>query len=249
MPTKFEKPLVWQGLRLAKRGHTLEEYEDALAGDPERGRFAVADGASESSFAGLWAQLLVDGFVHHEKQEAETNWLAPLQKRWAAEVDGRPLAWYAEAKRAEGAFATLLGLVLKRSQDASGGRWRAAAIGDSCLFQIHKDRLVHAFPVTRADAFGDRPSLISSRPSSRPAANVQQQDRGTWRIGDQFLLMTDALAQWFLQQHEAEHKPWHALDTVLKDAHAEMAFASWIEQLRHQGRIRNDDVTVVAIRM
>jgi len=42
----------WRALGLPKRGHSAEEYEDAFAGDPKVGRFAVADGASESSFAG-----------------------------------------------------------------------------------------------------------------------------------------------------------------------------------------------------
>ena len=36
---------------------------DRAAGDPVRGRFAVADGATESAHAGLWASLLVKDFV------------------------------------------------------------------------------------------------------------------------------------------------------------------------------------------
>ena len=55
MPSQPSR-LQWQSLSLPKRGHSPEEYEDALAGDPRSGRFAVADGASESSFAGLWAR-------------------------------------------------------------------------------------------------------------------------------------------------------------------------------------------------
>ncbi len=53
----------WRVFALPKRGHRLEEYEDAYAGNPDGGRFAVADGAAESSFANVWAQLLVSGFV------------------------------------------------------------------------------------------------------------------------------------------------------------------------------------------
>ncbi len=44
----------WGVLCLPKRGNTEDEYEDAWAVDPARGRFAVADGASETSFAGRW---------------------------------------------------------------------------------------------------------------------------------------------------------------------------------------------------
>src|SRR5262249_22560942 len=52
----------WQ-FQLPKRGEKTEDYEDASAGDPLRGRFAIADGAAGSSFSALWARLLVEEFV------------------------------------------------------------------------------------------------------------------------------------------------------------------------------------------
>src|SRR3954452_15093376 len=120
-------PLTWRSFALPKRGHRAEEYEDACAAAPAAGRFAVADGASESSFAGLWARLLVEGFVKEaQKPWEETSWLQPLHQRWSAEVNGRPLPWYAEMKRQEGAFATLLGFALRRPD-----HWRAVAVADS----------------------------------------------------------------------------------------------------------------------
>ena len=46
-----DPPLRWRALSLPKQGHATDEYEDAWAADPAAGRFAVADGASESVFA------------------------------------------------------------------------------------------------------------------------------------------------------------------------------------------------------
>ena len=57
--------LSWQMLHTGKAGNAEADYEDAGAGDVRRGRFAIADGASEASFAGLWAKLLVEQFVVH----------------------------------------------------------------------------------------------------------------------------------------------------------------------------------------
>ena len=48
---------------LPRRGSVSAEYEDAAAADDAAGRYAVADGASEGCFTGLWATLLVDDFV------------------------------------------------------------------------------------------------------------------------------------------------------------------------------------------
>src|SRR5947207_13463202 len=105
MPTVL-KPLRWHAFHLPKNGNSAEEYEDAFAGSAERGRFAVSDGASESSFAGSWAKLLVDGFVREAKRPWEVGtWLEPLRQRWAEEIGSKPLPWYAEMKREDGAFA------------------------------------------------------------------------------------------------------------------------------------------------
>src|SRR5438876_30634 len=57
------RALHFREFRLARRGHPLAECQDAAAADPERGRFAVADGAAESSLAAPWARLLVEDFV------------------------------------------------------------------------------------------------------------------------------------------------------------------------------------------
>ena len=55
--------LTWQSFFLPKRGNAAEEYEDAFAGDPASGRFAIADGASESCFAAAWAKIVVESYV------------------------------------------------------------------------------------------------------------------------------------------------------------------------------------------
>jgi hypothetical protein len=243
-------PWQWHSYHLPKRGHQAGEYEDAFAGSPARGRFAVADGASESSFSGLWAQLLVEGFVvPDESVGSVAEGFKALQKRWAAAVDGRELPWYAEEKREQGAFATFLGLTLRRAENAEGqGSWKARAVGDSCLFQVRNERLIQAFPLTNANEFGNQPSLLGSRPTGEPAwVKQQKQAYGKWRVGDRLLLMTDALAQWFLARHESGEKPWQAVSRLRSDSSPEKAFAVWIEELRAKQSLRNDDVTLLVV--
>src|SRR3954471_6828632 len=98
-------PFRWRALRLPKRGHTPEEYEDAFAADPAAGRFAVADGASESAFAGEWARLLAEPYV--AASGPGTGWLEGARDRWVAALAGRELPWYLEEKFEQGAYATL----------------------------------------------------------------------------------------------------------------------------------------------
>lgn len=48
---------------LPKGGHSEEDYEDSFAFSIQKRRFAIADGATETSFAKQWAQSLVQAFV------------------------------------------------------------------------------------------------------------------------------------------------------------------------------------------
>src|SRR5262249_44305113 len=125
--------LIWHAFQQPKNGHTAEEYEDACAGDPERGRFAVADGASESAFAGSWARILVKAYV--KVPGSWSAWLPAARKRWRTQVEGKHLPWYAETKFQEGAQATLLGVAFAE------GVWHAQAVGDCCLFQVRGNDL------------------------------------------------------------------------------------------------------------
>ncbi|HYT87494.1 MAG TPA: protein phosphatase 2C domain-containing protein [Gemmataceae bacterium] len=237
-------PLFCQAFSLPKRGNSAEEYEDAAAADPRRGRFAIADGAAESSFAALWAQLLVTGFATAESTDLTPwlNWLPALQQRWDATVSGRALPWFAEMKLQQGAFATFLGVIVEPA------RWRAVAVGDSCLFQIRRGRLHRAFPLTSADGFGTTPWLVGSRTSCGAALEDRsQRAEGDWQTGDRLWLMTDALALWFLEEVERCRGPWQELEGLLRAATPRDAFVEWVGKQRDACRLRNDDVTLMVI--
>lgn len=236
--------IPWRSFALHKDGNAADEYEDACAGNPVAGRFAIADGASESSFAGFWAKLLVQGFVT-ARGKTTLNWLTPLQQKWAEAVDRLALDWFGEEKREQGAFATFLGLVLQRGQTADS-RWRAVAVGDCCLFHVRQDTLLASFPTQGSAGFGNRPPLICSRAvGGRDGFGQARRAVGKWRKGDRFFLMTDALAEWFLQRHERQRKPWESLWRRLIEPNG--ALTAYIEQLRRRKELKNDDVTLLMI--
>jgi hypothetical protein len=241
-------PLRWQMFQLWKRGNAADEYEDAAAGDVECGRFALADGASEASFAGAWARQLVTQFVADPgKPWRDLDWVEPLRHEWAKEVDGLSLAWYAEQKREWGAFATFLGLAFRGRAAVRRGLWKTVAVGDCCLFHTRSARLVQTFPCTRAADFGNRPNLVGSRSSTAELDAVRQHARGSWRSGDTFFLMTDALAQWCFTRLEQGRDPFAEIRDLRAEASADEAFAGWVEERRQHGQMRNDDVTMIVV--
>jgi Protein phosphatase 2C len=238
-----DPPLRWSVLRLPKRGNTDAEYEDAWAVDAAAGRFAVADGASETSFAARWAQLLTEGFIAAARPAALSDWLAGQRRLWLEEINGLELPWYAEIKRDQGAFATFLGLGVRAPTTKRPGGWRAVAVGDTCLMQVRDGQCVQSFPVQKSSEFGNQPRLIGSREVD-PKPDL---GRGALEVGDRLVLLTDALAQWFLQTHERGRNPWKAVTLVLTAAKPQAAFTDWIAGLRDRDELRNDDVTLLTI--
>jgi hypothetical protein len=236
MPTAL-LPLRWHAFHLPKRGNSEQEYEDAFAASAERARFAVADGASESSFAGEWARLLAQGFVAGARRPwDDVAWIESLRERWKTEVGRKPLPWYAEMKREQGAFATFLGLALRRPD-----LWRAVAVGDCCMVQVRAGELVTSFPLASSEEFGNRPALIGSRGGRA----TPQQKAGRWLPGDLFLLMTDALAQWCLREHERGQQPWSLFRPLLEQDEPAACFASLVAEMREHYELKNDDVTLL----
>ncbi|MHC4548397.1 MAG: protein phosphatase 2C domain-containing protein [Planctomycetota bacterium] len=267
-----------RAFHVAKQGNAEAEYEDAFY--PEQGvhrevtafRCAVADGATESAFSGLWAQLLVRSFgrrrlrVHH------------LQRVWRRIVKRSSLPWYLEAKLKRGAHAAFVGLSVHDARSASSrprrapqaahaaaapgdsapvvvspgvaveGPWRALAIGDSCLFHVRDGVLLDSGPVDRSDDFDNSPVLVSSQQTQALARGDLHVHvlTGTWQPHDTFYLATDALAKWILSQHEAGLSPWESLEELGTDAEP-APFADLVADLRSARALHNDDTTLLRI--
>jgi hypothetical protein len=249
-----------------KDGGVAADYEDAAVFRPSAPddaevsiddiSVAVADGASESLLAGRWARLLVDEFAEAEPL-LDGGWFAETAAqaatRWAgvygAYVEerrdrGKPIAWYEEPGLARGAYATLLVAHFSES-----GTWSAAALGDSCLFHVREERLLAAFPLDTAAAFGTHPHLLNSRNVDEELITAKTLlFNGRWEHEDAFFLCTDALAAWFLLESEAGREPWATLRDLGTDA-IPGPFEEWVAGERTVGRMRNDDVTLVRVHM
>lgn len=248
--------VVVKAFWLPKAGNTPDEYEDAYwpsdhtEGEYNLLRLAVADGATETSFAAQWAGLLVRSYGSGEMDDsAIVDRLVPLQELWQKEVESKALNWYAVEKLRYGAFATLLGLTLYDSSPGSGsGLYRLAAIGDSCFFHIRSGRLIDSFPLHRVEQFTSRPALISSVAIHNALLNDSAvHDSGEWQDGDVFYLMTDALACWFLGECGSGLE---SADVFGKHDSVE-SFSRLVNAERSQRteggepRLKNDDVTLI----
>jgi Protein phosphatase 2C len=231
-----------------KLGNSVEEYEDAWAHRQTRTpvgvRVAVADGATESSFAKLWALLLAESYVRNEVTGADFfARLTPARRLWRRRLAGRPLPWFASEKAEQGAFAAFLGVHI----DARENRWTALAVGDCCLVQVDNVgkgmRVVEMFPLQKSSQFTMSPYLIGSRSNGESLNERIQISKGSLRDGDMLLLATDAVAAWLFKQHEEGRPLWKWLYRKLKTPES---FAAMVAYGRKHG-LRNDDFTLVRV--
>lgn len=229
---------------LPKAGNQIEEYEDAYSpisaveGDYPEFRCAIADGATETSFSGLWAKILVDAFVDSRLNHFNQEVIQELSHNWdshiAEQTREKPLSWYAEDKLRNGAFASLMGLHIKED-----GWWSAICVGDSCLFQLRPSRGILSFPYTNPVQFNNRPILISTNTASNMQV-VETIKRGKWKEGDCFFLMTDALAHYFMSNEYGKPQ-------IIPSTLDQQKFESIIGDARQSKECRNDDVTLLKV--
>jgi hypothetical protein len=236
---------------LPKEGSTAEECEDALAFDAGALRFAVADGATEAFDARRWAGRLAEQWVAREaapvRAEEFGRWVGEQAVWLHASWEGRKLPWYAEEKRRAGSFAAFVGLRLEAGKGRP--RWRAAALGDSCLVQRRGGEVLASVPLAGPEEFGSTPPLVPSRESLRAAALSRLVEaEGRAEPGDTFLLATDALSAWYLDALARRPRDAEEFDSLLAASENE-SLAALVRRERAALRMRDDDVAALRIRL
>jgi hypothetical protein len=251
-----------QAFAVPKSGSTNAEYEDSfwpttlqVENSGSYFRCAIADGATETSYSRVWADLLVRSICRKNVFDMASllTRLPEIQLRWTRlvqrQLSRKPLPWFVEEKTRSGAAAAVLGFSVFEKPGKTGRdrTWRAIAVGDCCLIQVRDDEVVTRFPLSYSSEFTVSPYLISSAAHGNShLRNYIQVIDGVWNYEDEFYLISDALAHWFLKSYENSQKPWHVLrdmGTVDQD----IPFDQWVQNLRTSGDVRNDDTTLLRV--
>lgn len=238
-------------IRIAKHGNTIDECEDAVAVDPRRAVVAVADGASSSFGAHLWAAALTQQFVKAPPKplsvgsfatwlgEARTNLMAKATSEAAGNGE-QSGGWWSEQGAREGAYSTIVGAAIMTDGEARVAT--VMCLGDSSAFVLTGapgERAVRrSLPYEDATQFGAHPSLLSSMPD-------RLHDEPSWTTvptaaGNLLVLASDAVAEWLL----AEPRRFQMFDEAEPEAIANRLLTE-----RTGGHIVNDDLTVAVLEL
>lgn len=236
-------------LLVPKAGLLKSECEDSLGIRRDVQRFCVADGATEAYDSRRWARLLTKHWALSSRlltPDELTPWLcalgARLEKRWFR----KPLPWYAEEKARGGAFSTFVGLAFVGETEGALS-WQAIAMGDSCLIHRRSSEILRALPISDPEAFGYNPTLIPSNASKQDGiADSFIVAGGRAQPGDVFLLLTDAIAAWYLRTSTVDPPRTATLERLL-EADDLSGLEELISSERAERRLRNDDVAIVRV--
>ncbi len=220
-------------------------------------RFAVADGATDATFSGLWARLVTRSFVRFGVpsfgNDYETDkflaFIRCLRRRWkkaTGQGTGR-LNWSAEARVVrEGSFCTFVGAEFHLDDMGCEMQWWA--IGDACVIVVSATGAVDSFPLKGSSEFSNRPAMI------RTQGDFLERHDGTvffgrsfLNRGDRILLATDALAEQLLSRR-IEGSSAGFLPDGLHVSMSDMEFREWVAMAR-VFRMKNDDVTLVIVEL
>jgi len=238
---------------LPKIGEAEKNIQDRLACNAEKGLAAIADGAGSSLYPGQWAEILVQAFCQDrgnpidKVRKSPGRWLKPLQEEWRQYYLEKLRSpnrkwWQGGSSLKDRGSSTFLGLKLQHRENSSPNNWQAVAVGDSCLFKLEQEtQQLISFPLQNSEDFKSVTPCFQSLPES--ASSRPHFQAGTYETGDRFLLSTDALSQWLLQDYENQGSDWKAVFELQTQAD----FVKFVRQLRKNKQIKNDDTTAILI--
>ncbi|OWY65206.1 hypothetical protein B7486_43180 [cyanobacterium TDX16] len=246
---------------LPKVGELERNIQDRFENSPDGSLVALADGASTSLYPQKWAEILVKSFCQSVAENpiesirrSHEEWLQPSQEIWRqyylSKLQSPNRKWWQGGSDIKNrGSATFLGLQLQNLElqnleHYAKSQWQAVAVGDTCLFKLEQEtRNLLTFPLTAARDFKGTTLCFESLPEY--ASFPPQFTAGWYECGDIFLLATDALSQWLLSDYEAQGEDWKKMFQLQR----QQDFDRFINQLRQQKLIKNDDTTLVLIKV
>lgn len=254
-------PISWLSFSISKAGNTEAENEDAVfpmsgIGKSNNGTtesFLVADGATQTSFSGLWARILVETCANTSLSEG--NFLRAIrtaQGSWQGAMKPVELPWHAQEKLRQGAFSALAWLEIKHFplHPASAFMWNALAVGDCCLFIARNRDFFLSLPLQDHKEFSNSPILVPSKSEKTETIKGRiQTARGSLKMGDQLLLGSDAISSWIMRRSPEERFEFLKMLSVSKNRKTPVNFDYWVNDQRKKNEIKNDDTSLIYIEL
>ena len=234
----------------SKRGEGKHAIEDSISVDLQRGRFAVSDGVSRSFLPKIWSNILTQAWVSVDLIEDFPSNEIFVQFRQERDrifklLDEDTRMDYEDLEeRYQTASATFCGV------EVHHGKLKWVIIGDSCLFLLPEGE--HPLCISSHPMPTDNDGYISSFFDNTPYQVLANGEiHGEWTRGERtfekgvFLLMSDAMSEWFINVHNNGNNPLDQLLALTDDD----AFEQWVDEQYNLGLLKSDDESVIIVQL
>lgn len=210
-------------------------------------QIAIADGATESLFSDIWADILVNNYVNKGADLLNSSTLESVSQKFVYTASQKVLKmpetrqWFMYEKLERGTHATLAAVEFSSTLETV----QILTVGDSCVFWCYGNAdEINMLPELTAEEFGSFPDSICHLPKTWQSLEQKVLKKEiTFQNNLQMVLCTDALACWLVKELETKSSIWEELLQISDYSF----FTDFIETLREKNSIRNDDVTLVLI--
>jgi hypothetical protein len=237
-----------KGYITSKESELFYDCADRYAYNKSQNKFAISDGVSKSFFPKIWADVLVNKWVD-SKEFDEAQFILDCQKDWlnqVTEIVNKPDAkWFTKNafNRKESGLATFVGLRFYKKKKE--WFWKADALGDSFLFFVPKKikdfskECIVLSSKQEPIVFDNFPDYLSSLGNNHKGEKHLKENPLT---SGTFYLMTDALAEWFLNEKDNAISKINVWQNQ-KD------FERFVDEERHNEKLGNDDSAILIIKI
>jgi|GEM_PF-1143553 len=237
-----------KGYITSKESELFYDCADRYAYNKSQNKFAISDGVSKSFFPKIWADVLVNRWVD-SKEFDEAQFILDCQKDWlnqVTEIVNRSNAkWFTKNafNRKESGLATFVGLRFYKKKKE--WFWKANALGDSFLFFVPKEikdfskECIVLSSKQEPIVFDNFPDYLSSLGSNHKGKKQLKENLMT---AGTFYLMTDALAEWFLNEKD---NAFNKIDVWQN----QKDFERFVDEERYNKKLGNDDSAILTIKI
>ena len=256
-----------------KKSERLDNCEDVVSAARDLRRFVIADGATTASYSAEWARALcrqamdtpppvfadfdgtTEGSRTKEDEELLRAWWEGALNFFGPEVPWERLTRPSMFNKAKaGTGATHAGIEVLDGTESAGVRYRAWALGDSCIIQFRDNQVLTSRPMAKSDHFSHVPMLLMTQPGLVDTYLRHWQNwEATLAPGDLLLMGTDALSEYILKTFEngkgEEVLAWLRDLQSASRAEGWRKFEEFVEARRSDGQMKDDDVGLILIEL
>ena len=221
--------------QISKDPNYSESIEDAILFGINRTVIAIGDGASESFDSKTWSDLLVKKFV--EDSSIDEDWLNAAHVEYKKNYDISTLSWSKQSSFERGSFAAILG-IKKLKTDLM----QVTAIGDCEIFIVDaQEKIKFCYPYFFSSEFSNQPKILSTKSELNSHINELNSITVNINQSDLIIMMSDALACWFMQSIEFGNNDWKQILDITTQEQLKI----FVEHKRENKVLKTDDVTLV----